>query len=68
MVLWPVGKAFLLTLFYRAFGQVYWPVVVFNVELGVAIVALTMVTARRYFGPRALLAGSVTAVWPLVIE
>lgn len=67
--LWPVGTSFMLSLFYRAFGQVYWPIAVFNVGLGVAVVGLTMVLARRYFGPRVgLLAGIITALWPLLIE
>ena len=67
--LWPVGTSFLLSLFYRVFGHVYWPVAVFNVGLGVALVGLTMVLAQRFFGSRAaLIAGILMAFWPLLIE
>jgi hypothetical protein len=42
--------------------------VAINLVLGVAIVALSMVLATRWFGPRAgTLAGWITALWPTMV-
>jgi hypothetical protein len=66
---WPVGTSFLYSILYRVFGVGYGPIVALNVVLGVGIIALTMVLARRWFGPTvAAWAGAVLAVWPSQIQ
>jgi 4-amino-4-deoxy-L-arabinose transferase-like glycosyltransferase len=66
---WPVGTAFVYSLVYRAFGESYVPIVALNLILGVAVVGLSMVLARRYFGSRAaLFAGLILSFWPLLVE
>jgi 4-amino-4-deoxy-L-arabinose transferase-like glycosyltransferase len=66
---WPVGTSFLYSVLYRAFGPNYAAIVALNVILGVAIVVLTVLLARRWFGARvALAAGGLVACWPALIE
>ncbi len=66
---WPVGTSFLYSLLFRAFGHGYGPIVVLNVALGVAVVALTMLLATRWFGPTAgALAGALVAAWPSQVQ
>jgi 4-amino-4-deoxy-L-arabinose transferase-like glycosyltransferase len=66
---WPVGTSFVYSLVYRAFGEHYVSVVALNLILGVVIVGLSMVLARRYFGSRvALLSGLILSFWPLLVE
>ena len=38
---WPVGTSAMYALLYAMFGHVYWPIVFFNIVLGVGIVALS---------------------------
>src|SRR5687767_11911502 len=65
---WPVGTAAAYGALYAVFGVSPLPVVIFNLLLGAAIVALTALVARRWFGDRAaLIAGAATALWPSLI-
>jgi 4-amino-4-deoxy-L-arabinose transferase-like glycosyltransferase len=66
---WPVGPSFIYSLFYRAFGFQYFPIVLFNLALGVGTVDLVMRLARRWFGPSvSYAAGLMVAFWPSQIE
>jgi hypothetical protein len=69
---WPVGTSFAYSLVYRLFDPStfgYIPVAVFNVLLGIAMVALAMACARRWFGQAAaLITGLILALWPAHIE
>ena len=68
-VTWPPGPSFIYSLLFRVIGEQYGPLVVLNVVIGVAIVGVTMLIARRWFGPRAAYAaGLIMAVWPTFIE
>ncbi len=67
--LWPVGTSFLYSLFYRLFGVSYVPIVVFNLFLSLVSLWLLMLLAERWFGRHlALVAGYLTALWPVQIE
>ena len=62
---WPVGTSAIYAAVYALFGLGYGPIVVLNILLGVAIVALTMLLARLLFDDTvALLAGLLMALWP----
>jgi 4-amino-4-deoxy-L-arabinose transferase-like glycosyltransferase len=66
---WSVGPAFVYSLFYRVFGISYAPIVVFQVILSVASVALAMALCERWFGRRAsLLCGLFLALWPSQVQ
>ena len=66
---WPVGTSFLYSLVYRSFGPGFVPIVGMNLVIGAAIVALTVVLARQWFGTRAAVAaGFLVACWPALIE
>ena len=65
---WPVGTAAAYGALYAVFGVSAVPVVVLNILLGGAIVLLTALVARRWFGERAaLFAAAATALWPSLI-
>ncbi|WP_454196300.1 glycosyltransferase family 39 protein [Nocardia sp. Marseille-Q1738] len=62
----PPAALWLMALFVRAFGLNSWSILVPEVLLGVATVALVWATVRRPFGPAAgLIAGSALAVTPV---
>ncbi len=66
---WPPGTSVLYSLFYQVFGHYYWPIVVFNIGLGIAIIALTMYLARLWFNDRVgILTGLILAIWPSQIQ
>lgn len=66
---WPVGTSFVYSLLYRTFGVHYSSIVVLNVLLGIVIVGLTMVLARRWHGQVvSVVAGMVVACWPSLVE
>ncbi len=66
---WPVGTSWVYSVFYRFAGHSYAPIVVFNVLLGVGIVALGMALASRWQGTNVGLAtGILLALWPGLIE
>ena len=66
---WAVGPSFLFGVLYRVFGAEYGPIVMVNLVMGVASVALVMGLARRWFGsPTDWLAGLILAVWPSQVE
>ncbi len=67
---WPVGAPFVYSVLYRVYGHVYWPIVVFNVAVGLATVLAVMFLSRRLFGSDqlALLAGLALAVWPTQVQ
>ncbi len=66
---WPVGTAAAYGLLYAVFGHSYAAVVIFNIVVGVAIVALTMVVVERWFGEAtAIVAGLMVALWPTLIQ
>jgi 4-amino-4-deoxy-L-arabinose transferase-like glycosyltransferase len=51
------------------FGFVYWPIVLLQIVVGVAVVALAMALARRWFDVQvAILTGWTLACWPLLIQ
>jgi 4-hydroxybenzoate polyprenyltransferase/phosphoserine phosphatase/4-amino-4-deoxy-L-arabinose transferase-like glycosyltransferase len=65
---WPVGTAAAYGALYAVFGVSPIPVVIFNLLLGGALVLLTALIAREWFGERAgLIAGLATALWPSLI-
>jgi len=66
---WPVGTAAAYGLLYAVFGHNYAAVVIFNIVVGVAIVALTMVVVERWVGEgTAIIAGLMGALWPTLIQ
>lgn len=66
---WPVGTSAIYGLLYWIFGHSYTPIVLFQVLLGVAIVAIAMSLARRWFGEAvAVVTGWILACWPLLIQ
>ena len=69
---WPVGTAFMYSLVYRVFDPVtsgYRPVVVLNLAISLAVVALSMALAAKWFGARAgTVTGFLVALWPMHIE
>lgn len=66
---WPVGTSAIYALFFRLIGHNYMPLVLFQVAIGVAVVALSMSLALRWFnGKVALTTGWLLACWPVLIE
>ncbi len=66
---WPVGTPLLYSLVYRLNIPGYAPVVVLNVAMGAAVVALTIAVARQWFDRKtALTAGWLAAFWPSQIQ
>jgi len=66
---WPVGPSFLYSVFYRVFGFVYAPIVIFNIVISLVTILLGMKLAERWFNSKvALLAGILLALWPVQIE
>jgi hypothetical protein len=69
---WPIGTSFMYSLVYRIFDpltQGYTPVVVLNLLISLAVVALSMALASRWFGARAgVITGILMALWPMHIE
>jgi hypothetical protein len=66
---WPVGTSFLYSVLYRLFGFTYTPIVILNIFLSAAVIALTMALAGRWFGPAvARAAGLLLALWPSQIQ
>lgn len=66
---WPVGTSAVYALLFRFFGHDYTVVMLFQVAVGVAVVALAASLARRWFGaPVALATGWILACWPLLIQ
>lgn len=69
---WPVGAPFMYSLVYRVFHPESWgygPTVAVNWVIGMAVVALTMALARRWFDrPVALAAGILMALWPWHVQ
>ncbi|MCE5288575.1 MAG: glycosyltransferase family 39 protein [Nocardiaceae bacterium] len=64
----PPASLWLMALSVRAFGLSSWSILVPQALLGVASVALTWATVRRYFGAAAgLLAGLVLALTPVAV-
>lgn len=69
---WPVGTAFMYSIVYRVFDPTtsgYGAATVLNVLISLAVVALTMAAAARWFGARAgTIAGLAMACWPMHIQ
>jgi len=66
---WPVGTSFVYSIIYRVFGASFTPIVVFNLAISLGTIWLTMVLAERWFDRRvAIVAGYISACWPLQIE
>ena len=66
---WAVGTSAAYALLYAVFGYHFLPIVILNVLVGVAIVALAMSLARRWLGEmQSILTGWILAIWPLLIE
>lgn len=66
---WPVGTSAIYGLLFWIFGHDYVPVVLFQIATGVAIVAISMAIASRWFGGRiAIVTGWLLACWPLLIQ
>ena len=66
---WAVGTAALYAAIYGVFGHSYTAIVVLNILVALASVALGMSLARRWLGPVAgMLTGWILALWPLMIE
>jgi len=62
---WPVGTSAIYAFLYSLFGHTYWPIVVFNIAIGVATIALTMHLTRQLFNNRvAIITGLLIAIWP----
>ena len=62
---WPPGTSATYAALYEIFGYSFRPIVVLNVILSTAIVALTMVLAARLFGKSTgIIAGLLMAIWP----
>jgi hypothetical protein len=67
---WPVGTSAIYALLFGIFGHVYWPIVILNILLSVAIIAATMRIARRFYPGNAIIAGisgALLAFWPSLI-
>ena len=65
---WPVGTAAIYAFLLYVFGELYLPVVVFNILIGTGIIFIAMRISRRIFGEEvALLTGIVLALWPSLI-
>lgn len=65
---WPPGTSALYGGLYAVFGTSSVPIVLFNLLLGGAIVLMSALAARRWFGDAAgLAAGAATAVWPSLV-
>lgn len=66
---WAVGTSAIYAFFYFLFGHHYEPIVALNVVLSVAIVALSIILAKKWFGPNtAFAAGLLLALWPGQIQ
>lgn len=66
---WPVGASAIYALLFRFLGHDYVVVMLFQVVVGVAVVALAMALARRWFGETVAVAtGWILACWPLLIQ
>lgn len=62
---WPVGTSSIYAALYAVFGHVYWPIVVFNILIGVGIVLFGMRICREFFGDTAgSFCGLLLALWP----
>lgn len=62
---WPVGIPAIYASFYAIFGHVFWPIVAFNIAMGVGITASGMRICRYYFGENTgTLCGLILAIWP----
>jgi hypothetical protein len=67
---WPVGTSAIYALLFGIFGHVYWPIVILNIVLSVAIIATTMRIARRLYPGYPIIAGiagALLAFWPSLI-
>ncbi len=66
---WPVGAPAIYGLLFWMFGQSYAAVMVLQVIVGVAVVALAIALARKWFGETVAVAtGWILACWPLLIQ
>jgi len=66
---WPVGTSAIYALFFRIFGHDYTVIMLFQVCVGVAVVALGTSLSRRWFGePVAVATAWILACWPLLIQ
>lgn len=66
---WPVGTSAIYALFFWLFGHDYLSIMLFQVAVGVAVVALSMSLARRWFDDKvALTTAWLLACWPVLIE
>lgn len=66
---WPVGTSAIYALLYWVFGHNYTAVMLFQAGVGVAVVALCMSIAFRWFGYAvAIRTGWIMACWPLLIQ
>ena len=66
---WAVGTAAIYSVFFSVFGHHYFPIVLFNIALGVGTVVIAMSLARTWFGDlTAVLTGWLLALWPLLIQ
>jgi len=62
---WPVGTSAIYAFLYSIFGHVYWPIVIFNIAVGVGTIAVTMQLSKIIFDvPTSVLAGLILALWP----
>lgn len=62
---WPVGTSAIYGGLYKVFGISYIPISIVNLIAGLAIIVLTMLLARNWFGEQtALFAGVLLAFWP----
>lgn len=66
---WPVGTSAIYAILFWLFGHDYTVVMLFQVVLGVGVVALAMSLAGRWFGEAvAVTTGWMLACWPLLIQ
>lgn len=66
---WPVGAPAIYALMFRVFGHDYTAIMLLQVMVGVAVVALAMALTRNWFnGKVAVATGWILACWPLLIQ
>ncbi len=62
---WPIGTSAIYAALYSIFGLEYLPIVVLNVALSTAIIALTFLLGRIFFDDRTgVIAAGLMAIWP----
>ena len=66
---WPVGTSAIYSVFYRLFGHVYWPIIVFNIGCTLAIMVFMRRLCEQLFaGPQiGVWVALMLALWPTLI-